>query len=213
MLYYRNWSRGFRNFLGFALAFAVIATLVMLNLTAGFDNMIIDFIQSMESPALTAFAKGLSLVGSSRLAIGIALVTMLLLFFVLHHRMELVLFIWVAVGSYTLNTMMKLWFQRERPSIHRLIEEVGYSFPSGHSMAAFSMYGGIAYLLWRHMRNHLQRIFLIIFTVLMTGGIGWSRIYLGVHYPSDVIGGYAASGAWLMLSIGIFEAYRKSRQV
>lgn len=212
MLYYRNWSRGFRNFLWFALMFAIIASFVMLNLTAAFDNTIINYIQSMESPTLTALAKGLSLIGSSKLAIGISVFTMVLLFFVLHHRMELVLFVWVALGSYVLNTMMKLWFQRERPNIHRLIEEVGYSFPSGHSMAAFSMYGGIAYLLWRHMKKRKERIFLIIFTVLMTGGIGWSRIYLGVHYPSDVIGGYAASGAWLMLSIGIFEAYRKSRQ-
>jgi undecaprenyl-diphosphatase len=212
MLYYRNWSRAFRNFLWFALVFIIIATFVMLDLTVAFDNTIIKYIQSMESPALTALAKGLSLIGSSRLAIGLSILTMLLLYFVLHHRMELVLFVWVALGSYCLNTMMKLWFQRERPNIHRLIEEVGYSFPSGHSMAAFSMYGGIAYLLWRHMGKQRDRVFLILFTVLMTGGIGWSRIYLGVHYPSDVIGGYAASGAWLMLSIGCFEVYRKSRQ-
>ena len=212
MLYYHYWSRGFRYFFWFMLGFAVIAMLVMLNKTASFDNFIIQAVQSSETPVLTSIAKGLSLVGSSRLAIGISVVTIALLFFVLKHRMEILLFIWVALGSQLLNTLLKLWFHRDRPTIHRLIEQAGYSFPSGHSMAAFSLYGAIAYLLWRHLRRRRERALLILFTVLMTVGIGWSRIYLGVHYPSDVIGGYAASGAWLMLSIAGFEAYRSARQ-
>lgn len=211
MLYYRYWSRGFRRFVWFALAFILIALLVTLGGAAGFDRAVIRFVQSMESPPLTALAKGLSLVGSSMLAVGISLVTMFILFFALKHRLELVLFLWVGLGSQLLNTLLKQWFHRERPSIHRLIEQAGYSFPSGHSMAAFSLYGVIAYLLWRHMRNGSERVLLIVFTVLMTGGIGWSRIYLGVHYPSDVIGGYAASGAWLMLSAACFEAYRNRK--
>ncbi|KUP22271.1 phosphatase PAP2 family protein [Paenibacillus sp. DMB5] len=212
MFQYRRWSRGFRFSLWFALGFAVIALLVALNKTAYFDNSIIHAVQSAESPGLTSLAKSLSLVGSSKLAVTISLVTMVMLFFVLKHRMELVLFLWVGLGSQLLNTWLKLWFQRERPSIHRLIEQAGYSFPSGHSMAAFSLYGALAYLLWRHMRRKRERLILILFTVLMTLGIGWSRIYLGVHYPSDVIGGYAASGAWLMLSVACFEAYQNTRQ-
>lgn len=122
------------------------------------------------------------------------------------------MFLWVCLGSLLLNTLMKQWFHRERPDIHRIIQEVGYSFPSGHSMAAFSLYGVIAYLLWRHLNRRRERVLLIVLAVLMTGGIGWSRIYLGVHYPSDVVGGYAASGAWLMLSIGLFESYRARRK-
>lgn len=212
MLYYHYWSGGFRRFIWFLLGFILIAVLVKQGGAAGFDRAVIHIVQSVESPPLTALAKSLSLVGSSRLAIGISLLTMTILFFALKHRMELALFLWVGLGSQLLNTLLKLWFHRERPTIHRLIEQAGYSFPSGHSMAAFSLYGVIAYLLWRHMHNRRERFILILFTVLMTGGIGWSRIYLGVHYPSDVIGGYAASGAWLMLSAACFEAYRNSRE-
>ncbi|MFD1907262.1 phosphatase PAP2 family protein [Paenibacillus rhizoplanae] len=95
---------------------------------------------------------------------------MLILFFALKHRLELALFLWVGLGSQLLNTLLKLWFHRERPTIHRLIEQAGYSFPSGHSMAAFSLYGVIAYLLWRHMHSRSERLLLILFTVLMTGG-------------------------------------------
>ncbi|MNB87211.1 putative undecaprenyl-diphosphatase YbjG [compost metagenome] len=212
MLHYRQWSRGFRSSLWFALMFIVIALLVAMNKTAYFDNSIIHAVQSAESPGLTSLAKSLSLVGSSKLAVIISLVTIALLFFLLKHRMELVLFLWVGIGSQLINILLKQWFHRERPDIHRLIEQAGYSFPSGHSMAAFSLYGAVAYLLWRHMRKKRERLILILFTVFMTIGIGWSRIYLGVHYPSDVIGGYAASGAWLMLSIACFEAYRNSRR-
>ncbi|AIQ41213.1 phosphatase PAP2 family protein [Paenibacillus sp. FSL R7-0297] len=212
MLYYHYWSGGFRRFIWFLLGFILIAVLVKQGGAAGFDRAVIHIVQSMESPPLTALAKSLSLVGSSRLAIGISLLTMTILFFALKHRMELALFLWVGLGSQLLNTLLKLWFHRERPTVHRLIEQAGYSFPSGHSMAAFSLYGVIAYLLWRHMHNRRERFILILFTVLMTGGIGWSRIYLGVHYPSDVIGGYAASGAWLMLSAACFEAYRNFRE-
>lgn len=211
MLYYRYWSRGFRRFVWFALAFILISLIVTLDGAAGFDRALIGFVQSMESEPLTALAKGLSLVGSSKLAIGISLMTMIILFFALKHRLELVLFLWVGLGSHLLNTLLKQWFQRERPSIHRLVEQAGYSFPSGHSMGAFSLYGVLAYLLWRHMPSRSERVLLILFAVLMTGGIGWSRIYLGVHYPSDVIGGYAASGAWLMLSAACFEAYRNRK--
>lgn len=210
MLYYQNWSRGFRYFIWFAIGFVAIALLVSINKVASFDNFIIHIVQSAESPGLTLLAKGLSLIGSSKIAIGISIVTMALLYFLLKHRLELILFLWVGLGSQLLNTLMKLLFHRERPNLHRIVEEIGYSFPSGHSMGAFSLYGVIAYLLWRHLRRRHQRILLILFAVFMTGGIGWSRIYLGVHYPSDVIGGYVASCAWLMLSIGLFETLGKT---
>ncbi|MDT3425604.1 undecaprenyl-diphosphatase [Paenibacillus forsythiae] len=211
----RHWSRGFKLFLLFAGIFGLIAVLVSYNYTAAFDERIIHLIQSGETPALTSAAKTLSLVGSSRIVIGLSLVIMAALFLFLKHRLELLLFLWVGVTSNHLNTLLKDWFHRERPDIHRIIEETGFSFPSGHSMAAFSVYGALTFLLWRHMRSTAGRVLLVAACFLMTAAIGWSRIYLGVHYPSDVIGGYAISCAWLMLSIAGFEscrAYLKKRK-
>ncbi|WP_150268479.1 phosphatase PAP2 family protein [Paenibacillus tepidiphilus] len=213
MLYYRSWSRGFRYLLWFMLGFALIATLVVQEGTLAFDRSVISFVQGMETGGLTFLAKGLSLVGSTGLVIGISIVAMVLLFCLLKHWAELAFFLVASLGSQLLNISMKLWFRRERPNIHRLAEAAGYSFPSGHSMAAFTLYGVLAYLLWRHTRSRKERLLLILFAVLMTLGIGWSRIYLGVHYPSDVIGGYAASGAWLMLCIACFTAYRNRRSI
>ncbi|MFD1775107.1 phosphatase PAP2 family protein [Paenibacillus rhizophilus] len=204
----RHWSRGFKLFLLFAVIFGLISVLVTYNHTAWFDDRIIHLVQSPESPALTSAAKSLSLVGSSKIVISLSLVIMAALFLFLKHRLELLLFLWVGVTSNILNSILKNWFHRERPNIHRIIEEPGFSFPSGHSMAAFSVYGVLTFLLWRHLRSGSARVLLVVICFILTAAIGWSRIYLGVHYPSDVIGGYAASCAWLMLSIVLFEALR-----
>lgn len=213
MKYYQNLSREVRFFLWFLVCFILIAVLVKLDKVSTFDRNIIHVVQSAESPVLTILAKGLSFIGSFRMVLGISILTMALLYIGFKKRLELILFLWVGLGSQLLNILMKLWFHRERPDFNRLIDVVGYSFPSGHSMAAFSLYGLIAYLLWWHFPYSHQRIFIILFAVIMTLSIGFSRIYLGVHYPSDVIGGYAASGAWLMLCVSLFKTYQNKRGV
>lgn len=206
----RHWSRGFKLFLLATGTFGVIALLVAYNLTASFDSWMISVIQSAESPGMTSVAKLLSLAGSSKIVIPLSLAIMVALFLLFRHRMELLLFLWVGITSNLLNDILKEAFKRERPNIHRIIEETGFSFPSGHSMAAFTVYGVLTFLLWRHISSRTGRTLLVAVCFLITAAIGWSRIYLGVHYPSDVIGGYAASCAWLMLSIVLFEALRTS---
>src|SRR5690606_15912927 len=109
------------------------------------------------------------------------------------------------VGSTLLNIILKFIFQRSRPDINRMISEEGYSFPSGHSMAAFSLYGILTFLLWRHIQTRAGRTILLIINSLMILFIGISRIYLGVHYPSDVIGAYTASGVWLFTVIWCYQ--------
>nr|WP_275900946.1 phosphatase PAP2 family protein [Paenibacillus periandrae] len=125
----------------------------------------------------------------------VVVLTLLVLFFlykVLHHRRELILFIWVVVGSTLLNETLKVIFHRARLTLYRIVNANGFSFPSGHSMAAFSMYGILAFLLWRHISTSAGRGMLIICSIIMITAIGISRIYLGVHYPSDVLGGFLA---------------------
>ncbi|MNP70769.1 Phosphatidylglycerophosphatase B [compost metagenome] len=91
-----------------------------------------------------------------------------------------------------------------------MIDVNGFSFPSGHSMAAFSLYGVMAFLLWRHTLTSIGRGVLIAFSVAMILMIGISRIYLGVHYPSDVLGGFLASGCWLSISIWFYQRYMEN---
>lgn len=140
-------------------------------------------------------------IGGSLPLILVIITAMAVLYTVLGHRGELVFLAGVMLGSTVLNWALKTLFHRARPVIHRIIEAEGYSFPSGHSMAAFSFYGALAFLIWRHVPASLGRSLMIVLSTLFILAIGISRIYLGVHYPSDVLGGYFVSGCWLTASI------------
>lgn len=187
-------------------AFLTVGVFVKLGQVERFDAAIIAFASCLESPVMTAVMKGLTFIGSSIMTTVLTAGAVAFLYFVLGHRRELLFFISVVVGSSLLNIIMKNAFHRERPNINRLIETTGYSFPSGHSMAAFALYGTLAFLLWRHVNGGVGRTLLIASGLFMTSAIGFSRIYLGVHYPSDVLGGYLATAAWLCLSIWIMNS-------
>ncbi|TBL72452.1 phosphatase PAP2 family protein [Paenibacillus thalictri] len=196
-----------------AAGFGLIALFVSSKQIAAFDQTLVSLVQGMETPALTQIMKCFTTIGSGKYSSILALAIVLFLYFVLHHRKELILFVWVTGGTWLLNEGLKAVFQRARPDIHRIVQATGYSFPSGHSMAAFSLYGVFAFLLWRHIPSALGRIVLIALSGILILMIGISRIYLGVHYPSDVLGGFLASGCWVFLSVWIFRRYiQKGRQ-
>jgi undecaprenyl-diphosphatase len=101
-----------------------------------------------------------------------------------------------------LNQVLKLFFARPRPDVFPpLTVEHSYSFPSGHMMAAVSVYGFIALILWKRR----QRL-LALMSALLIPVVGFTRIYLGVHYPSDVVGALAVGVAWLFL---VYAGYRR----
>ena len=104
--------------------------------------------------------------------------------------------------NFLLNTAAKYTFQRPRPSITEfLISEHGYSFPSGHSMIAMAFYGYIVYMIYKHEEKSTKKYLKIIGLLFIIFMIGLSRIYLGVHYASDVLAGFMLSIAYLMLFI------------
>jgi undecaprenyl-diphosphatase len=172
-----------------------------------FDQSIISVVQGMESPGLTSFMKFFTFIGTGLPIVLITLLIVLLLYFVLGHRRELLLLISVVIVSALLNVILKLLFHRERPTLHRLVEQTGLSFPSGHAMAAFTLYAILVFLLWRHTSSYMGKIILVIAGSIMIALIGISRIYLGVHYPSDVIGGYFASGCLVFMAIWFYQRY------
>lgn len=102
-----------------------------------------------------------------------------------------------------LNQLFKFILQRPRPTEYRIINEVGYSFPSGHSMVSMAFYGLLIYFIYKYLKNKYLKSFLIILLSILIVMIGISRIYLGVHYTSDVIAGFLFSISYLIIYIKI----------
>ncbi|MEH7110589.1 phosphatase PAP2 family protein [Bacillus sp. JJ1764] len=191
------------------IGFSVVSFLISDHEIAHFDSTIISAVQGLESPGLTKMMKTFTFIGSASF---VSIMSLLLIFFlykVLHHRTELILFVFAIGGSAILNEILKHFFQRARPDFHRLIDISGFSFPSGHAMNAFTVYVIITFLLWRHISRKWARCLLILISTVMILAIGVSRIYLGVHYPSDVLGGYLASGFWCTMAIWFFQYYKE----
>ncbi len=110
-----------------------------------------------------------------------------------------------------LNQLLKQILQRPRPTGYRLIEESGYSFPSGHSMVSMAFYGYLIYLIYKHIENKYLKWTLISILSILIILIGISRIYLGVHYTSDVAAGFLISVSYLMAYIPIVNKFLTRR--
>lgn len=100
-----------------------------------------------------------------------------------------------------LNQLLKRILQRPRPTEFRIIEETGYSFPSGHSMVSMAFYGYLIYLIYKYIKNKYVKCISIVLLSILICSIGISRIYLGVHYTSDVLGGFLISVSYLIIYI------------
>ena len=106
-----------------------------------------------------------------------------------------------------LNQLLKRILQRPRPTEYRIIEETGYSFPSGHSMVSMAFYGYLIYLIYKYVKNkYIKWSFIILLSILICS-IGTSRIYLGVHYTSDVLGGFLISMSYLIIYVSAVNKF------
>ncbi|MGQ3480036.1 phosphatase PAP2 family protein [Paenibacillus sp. TY11] len=107
-------------------------------------------------------------------------------------------------AMWVLNTLIKEVLQRERPSLQHLVEAGGYSFPSGHAMISMGFYGMI-FAIWAIERKINNRAFFLpcVLGALLILLIGLSRVYLGVHFPTDIVGGYVAGIIWLVFTVPV----------
>jgi undecaprenyl-diphosphatase len=179
-----------------------------------FDQTIMSFVQGMEKHFLTNIMLLFTTIGSFKFLAGLSIVTVMVLLYKVQNHSEFLLFFVVVLGTPVLNHSLKELFHRIRPDLHPLIEIGGYSFSSGHAMNSFAIIGIITFFLWKHLPLQSLRIALLIVNSGIIFLIGINRIYLGVHYPSDILGGYLASGCWLFTSIWLLQKIweRKSKR-
>lgn len=164
-----------------------------------FDTTIYNAISLSRTNAVTNILKIITQLGSAGFLI---LITILSFVIIRNKKIPICIALNLAsIGA--LNQISKRIIQRPRPEGFRLIEETGYSFPSGHSMASMAFYGLIIYFVFKYVKNKNAKIIICTILSLLVLLIGISRIYLGVHYASDVIAGFVLSIAYLVVYITI----------
>ena len=139
-------------------------------------------------------------------AIFLIVLTIILLISIKNKKIGVSIFSNLAIIT-ILNQLLKRVLQRPRPTEYRIIEETGYSFPSGHSMISMAFYGYLIYLIYKYVENKYVKWILISLLSVLICLIGVSRIYLGVHYTSDVLGGFLISISYLVIYISAVNKF------
>ena len=173
-----------------------------------FDENIFKAVASYTTPARTSFMNFITFLGKHTLLIPLNF--LLIGFFIYKkHKWFAIRIASLALSSVVLSFSLKAFFQRERPLMQLIGDVSGYSFPSGHALIGIVFYGLFIYIIWHEVKQKWLKIFLIVVLILLILLISFSRVYLRVHYPSDVIAGLAIGFIWLVLSLRIVHRIEK----
>lgn len=186
------------------IAFIILTILIKTNSLVNFDSNVYNLVTREMNDGLTAFYKVCTFLGST--AFMVSLCALLFVTFIILKRKDIAIIeASVLIISTVINNVVKLIIRRERPEVLKLVIEKSFSFPSGHTMASVTMYGILIYLI---NKSNLDKRLKIIFSIIL--GIipilvMLSRIYLGAHYASDVIGACILSTTLLLIETMIIE--------
>ena len=171
-----------------------------------FDRVILYWMYHHRAAWLTQVATVLAHMGSPPVIAGVALVSAAVGIFWRKVRGAAWTMPIAIIGAGIIIQSVKLVIKRPRPSFFApLLHEAGFSFPSGHSLIAMVVYGLLGYFLMHLFRNVRARLAVRIMTVLVVVAIGVSRVYVGVHYPTDVLAGWIAGVPWLISCLALHE--------
>lgn len=188
-------------FLVSLLVFYFFVNKYLKNDISDFDELIYNLIISIQSNIIT---KVMKVITFSCNTLVLCIITLFILFF--RKRKFYGLYVGLNLVSVSLlNTIVKVIVHRPRPIGINLITETGYSFPSGHAMVGIAFYGLLIYIINNQIIKKWIKITASVFLLLLIFCIGLSRIYLGVHYASDVIAGFALGCAYLIVFIKGFN--------
>lgn len=192
--------------------FVMLAFFVEAGITVNFEGWAYSEAVEKMSPELTSVIKRITHLGDSPVVI----LFCLLLFAIPKSRKSIALPVSVTViVSSIINVLLKNVFARERPNILRLINETSYSFPSGHAMINSALYSMLILLVFKYIKRRRIKYSLSSLCILLVTAIGYSRIYLGVHYAGDVLGGWLIGFSLAVLIFLIRESllsYREAKQ-
>jgi undecaprenyl-diphosphatase len=190
--------------------FGMLAEEVREGETQHFDDALRMTVYGVASPRATTILHAITQLGSPLLLLPMTIVFALVF---LHGRRirAAILLTATMFGVTLLNWILKAWFQRPRPlPFFGLTMPASYSFPSGHSLASFCFYGALAALVTARLRSPLLRALVWAGAIVIIVAVGFSRLYLGVHYASDIVGGYATGFVWVLTVASADRVFRRA---
>jgi undecaprenyl-diphosphatase len=188
------------------IGFAALADVVREGYTQQFDTAVLRWLGAHHTPTLTTIMTEVTPLGTGVVVLTVIGITTAFLWHT-EHKHSARMLLAATAGNILLNNVLKLFFDRERPSVFEWgTHAASSSFPSGHAMSATVVYGTVAYLLARLQKHGWARAITLTLAVVMIALICLTRLYLGVHYPSDVLGGIIVGLAWSGFCMATLEA-------
>lgn len=188
-----------------AVAFIYISRNVFVLKNEVFDYKVFAFLETHVSERNNAIMQFFTFLGSHLFLLPANILLIVYFLFVRKHRWYSIKIPVIAISSMLLMFLLKQIFGRQRPDIPLLREAAGLSFPSGHALMSMTFYGLLIYIVWESVSHKTLKWLLTVFLILLILMIGFTRIYLRVHYPSDVFAGFAMGFLWLVISIFILN--------
>ena len=191
-------------------AFTEIADEVVEKETAAFDNTIQEAVYSLRDPVLTRLIFFISFLGSKEFLFAVSL-AVIVIFSAKNKRRAATTYTAILLLSAGLNNLIKFAVHRDRPTLSPIEEASFYSFPSGHSMNSLVFYGLLAYYAFHYTRNRKLGFAAYAAAFITVAAIGFSRVYLGAHYPTDVLAGFLAGICVLASAIAIDKTLKLNK--
>ncbi|WP_340066571.1 phosphatase PAP2 family protein [Ascidiimonas aurantiaca] len=192
--------------------FVELTSDVKAELMGDFDKSVTDSFVALRSPELTRYFTFVTDVGDVNGYLVMLFITTALIYYTFKkwkYVFQVILVLFLATIS---NVILKRVFNRARPEIEHLVSVKTLSYPSGHAMSSMAFYGFLIYLVYKLKIPLIAKTLTIFVLSLLIISIGTSRIYLGVHFPSDILGGWIAGAIWVFFCILIFNLIEAFRQ-
>jgi len=187
----------------FLILFLVTMIMLPLNKVSFLDDYIYKIIYGLRNNIWDFIFINITKMGNTTIVLLVIIVVLLKMN---HKNQEILSF--TAIITVLSNQIIKNIIKRPRPNHIRLIKQGGYSFPSGHAMISIAVYGFLLYYIQTNCKNKKQKVLLSVLLTILILMIGCSRVYVGVHYPTDIIGGYCLSIYILKMVIYFCQKYR-----
>ena len=191
----------------FLFVFLIVDFSVVNGYFDGFDSDVNDFVTYQSGSLVFSFFIGLTNLASTSVILVLSFILLLFLIYKKRYK-EVLFFVFVLGGAAALEFIVKNLIHRSRP-LSGLVDATGYSFPSGHALKAVLFFSLIIYLFLRNFKSNFNKGVFVFVCVILTLLIGFSRVYLHVHWVSDVFGGFLLGLFWFFFSLFVFERFWK----